>query len=121
MVRNVRVAAASDLPVGAVLGVEVEGRAHALWRRSDGRPVLVDDQCVHQGASLAEGWVEEDRLVCPLHQWAFDDAGNCVHIPANRDGVPIPDQVRVATLACHEVDGQVVAVLADPPPHETAA
>jgi len=36
--------------------------------------------CPHQGADLAEGWVEEGRyLVCPRHRWQFDlrEGGQC--------------------------------------------
>jgi len=31
----------------------------------------LEDACNHGSASLAEGWVEEDCLVCPVHQYAF--------------------------------------------------
>ena len=32
----------------------------------------LEDACNHAGASLAEGWVKEGCLICPVHQYAFD-------------------------------------------------
>jgi nitrite reductase/ring-hydroxylating ferredoxin subunit len=39
----------------------------------------LEDACTHAGASLAEGWVEDGCLLCPVHQYAFDlDTGALV-------------------------------------------
>lgn len=32
----------------------------------------VEDACNHAGASLAEGWVEDKCVVCPMHGYVFD-------------------------------------------------
>jgi len=32
----------------------------------------LEDACNHASASLAEGWVEDHCLICPVHQDAFD-------------------------------------------------
>ncbi|MFD2644510.1 Rieske (2Fe-2S) protein [Pseudomonas japonica] len=37
----------------------------------DNRPVLIDERCPHQGASLAAATVEGDVLRCPRHGLAF--------------------------------------------------
>ena len=37
----------------------------------DGVPFAVDDCCNHAGASLSEGWLEADRLKCPMHGYVF--------------------------------------------------
>ena len=38
----------------------------------DGKPYAIEDACNHAGASLAEGWLEEHCVVCPMHAYAFD-------------------------------------------------
>lgn len=48
----------ADVPVAVF---NVEGMFHA-----------VDDTCTHQEASLAEGWVEDGCVECPLHASRFD-------------------------------------------------
>lgn len=32
----------------------------------------LEDACNHASASLSEGWVEDQCLICPVHQYAFD-------------------------------------------------
>jgi nitrite reductase/ring-hydroxylating ferredoxin subunit len=33
----------------------------------------IEDACNHAGASLAEGWLEEDAcIVCPMHGYVFE-------------------------------------------------
>ena len=34
----------------------------------------LDNECPHRGGPLAEGMIEEGKLVCPWHAWAFDPA-----------------------------------------------
>ena len=38
----------------------------------DGQVYAVEDACNHAGASLAEGWLEEKCVVCPMHGYVFD-------------------------------------------------
>jgi nitrite reductase/ring-hydroxylating ferredoxin subunit len=44
-----------------VLVVWADGEVHAL-----------EDACNHAGASLAEGWVEDACVVCPMHGYVFE-------------------------------------------------
>jgi nitrite reductase/ring-hydroxylating ferredoxin subunit len=37
----------------------------------DGVPCAVEDACNHSGASLAEGSLDGERLVCPMHGYVF--------------------------------------------------
>ena len=40
----------------------------------DGVIRALDNECPHRGGPLAEGVIEEGRVVCPWHAWAFDAA-----------------------------------------------
>ncbi|CAM9680203.1 unnamed protein product [Ectocarpus fasciculatus] len=59
------VAHSSDVKAGEVKKVEVDGVPIALWRTSTGSVSAQSDVCIHRGASLARGWITNDRLVCP--------------------------------------------------------
>ncbi|MYS83900.1 bifunctional 3-phenylpropionate/cinnamic acid dioxygenase ferredoxin subunit [Embleya scabrispora] len=39
--------------------------------RSDGEFFCVDDTCTHEDFSLADGWVEDGAVECPLHLAKF--------------------------------------------------
>ncbi len=47
----------------------------------------VADRCPHGQASLAEGWVENGEVECPLHQSRFNLATGEVQCPPARDNV----------------------------------
>jgi nitrite reductase/ring-hydroxylating ferredoxin subunit len=65
-----RVASLSDVPEDGGLRVSVEGRNIALFRRGD-RVYAVGDSCPHMGASLSEGFIDGNAVVCPWHGWIF--------------------------------------------------
>lgn len=66
----VTVARVGDIPQG-------QGRAYAVGKRmvavffNDGEYFAIDDFCPHQGASLAEGYIDGCAIACPWHHWRF--------------------------------------------------
>jgi nitrite reductase (NADH) small subunit len=40
----------------------------------DGVIRALDNECPHRGGPLAEGLIEEGKLICPWHAWSFDPA-----------------------------------------------
>ena len=69
--------ATSELEAGKVRCIRVAGRRLAVGR-SDAGFFAVDDSCPHAGASLGEGMLDGDFLVCPLHAYAYDvRTGDC--------------------------------------------
>src|SRR5476651_222478 len=81
---------ASDLPVGRIKAVRIDGRTVAICHSSKGF-FAMDNTCPHRGGPLAEGDLIGDEIVCPWHLWGFDvTSGLC---PGNSD----------FTIATHEV------------------
>ncbi|MEN3298003.1 bifunctional 3-phenylpropionate/cinnamic acid dioxygenase ferredoxin subunit [Pseudonocardia sp.] len=64
----------ADLPRGGSLRLtDVPGSPPvALFHTEDGELYAVDDTCTHQDASLADGFVEDCAVECPLHAAIFD-------------------------------------------------
>jgi nitrite reductase/ring-hydroxylating ferredoxin subunit len=65
------IAAASEIPEGAMRGFDV-GRERVLVARVDGRLCAVGGLCTHQIAHLEDGVLEDGRVLCPRHGAAFD-------------------------------------------------
>jgi nitrite reductase/ring-hydroxylating ferredoxin subunit len=63
------------------LKVVVDGKPLALWRTPTGSVQAISDVCIHRGASLSNGWVQHDRLVCPYHGFEFEGNGNLAYMP----------------------------------------
>jgi nitrite reductase (NADH) small subunit len=76
---------ASRIRPGEVLRFTIAGRALAVGRTPAGDYFAVDDACPHAGGSLAEGLVEGETLICPIHGFAY-------HVREGRgldDGAPL--------------------------------
>ena len=37
----------------------------------DGKPYAIEDACNHAGSSLAEGFLDGERVACPMHGYVF--------------------------------------------------
>lgn len=48
-----------------------DGRALCV-ARVNGEVTAMDNECPHNGGPLAEGMIEEGKIICPWHAWAFD-------------------------------------------------
>lgn len=77
-----QVAWPDELEEGHVKPLYYFGRHLVAWRDARGEAHLMDAFCPHLGAHLGHGGTVEDcRIVCPFHGWAFDAEGANVDIP----------------------------------------
>jgi len=78
----VKVAKASGVPAGVVMGYEV-GRASVAVVNLDGKFYAFEDRCPHMGAKLSTGLLTGNIVICPLHGSQFDvTTGQKVYGPA---------------------------------------
>ncbi|MFF0739804.1 bifunctional 3-phenylpropionate/cinnamic acid dioxygenase ferredoxin subunit [Streptomyces sp. NPDC004111] len=69
-----------DLPRGEAHRLDIEPPI-TVFHTEDGELYAVDDTCTHQDASLADGWVEDCAVECPLHASKFDLRTGAVDAP----------------------------------------
>ncbi len=60
-----------DLKDNAPLAASVGGREFAVVK-IEGRIHVIDGRCSHKGGLLGKGHVDGVRIVCPLHEGAFN-------------------------------------------------
>lgn len=65
-----RVGSVQDIPEGGGRCFDVGGKKIAVFRKG-AECFAIDDACTHMGASLAEGELEGDNVVCPWHAALF--------------------------------------------------
>ncbi|MFI7004498.1 bifunctional 3-phenylpropionate/cinnamic acid dioxygenase ferredoxin subunit [Nocardia sp. NPDC050175] len=94
------VARLEDLPVGEVATVRPDDGTPISVFHTDEGLFAIDDTCTHQDASLADGWVENCTVECPLHESCFDLRTGRVSGP--------PAKIAVRTYAVRVLDGDVV-------------
>ncbi len=64
--------------------VALPGRDVVVYRDQAGTLHAVQSHCPHMRSPLAKARVRGDKLVCSLHNWAFDTRGVCSVIPGAR-------------------------------------
>jgi 3-phenylpropionate/trans-cinnamate dioxygenase ferredoxin subunit len=94
----IRVCPLAELPPGEALRLDLQP-AVAVFHTEDGELFALDDTCTHQNASLADGWLDECEIECPLHHARFDLR------TGQPDGVPATRPVRTHRLSV--VDGDI--------------
>jgi nitrite reductase (NADH) small subunit len=78
MAEFVKVASLSELPPGSAKGVEVSGKALALYNLG-GSVFATDNTCPHRGGPLGEGDLEAQVITCPWHGFQYDvKTGKCL-------------------------------------------
>lgn len=67
------------------LRTKLLGERFVVFRDSEGRVGMLDELCMHRGASLAIGRVEEGGIRCLYHGWKFAVDGTILETPNNAD------------------------------------
>lgn len=65
-----KVAVVTEVPLGSGIKVTIDDEDIALFNRG-GEFYAISDICPHRGASLSEGFLEQDKVFCPLHCFDF--------------------------------------------------
>ena len=87
------------IPLGEGRTVRVAGEEIAVFRTRAGAVHAVQATCPHRGGPLADGIVGGDRVVCPLHAYAFElPTGAAV-----REGCPALKTYRVTVSSAGDV------------------
>jgi len=60
----------------------VANKKIVLYRRSDGRPVALEDACWHRLLPLSKGRLKGDEVVCGYHGLIYDSYGRCTFMPS---------------------------------------
>lgn len=75
----------AELPAAGEAREVVCGGKLICVANSGGAISAMDNVCPHRGGPLGQGIVEEGKLICPWHAWAFDTkTGVAVHTPNAR-------------------------------------
>jgi nitrite reductase (NADH) small subunit len=91
-----------EIPLGEGRAYAVDGRPIAVFRLRDGSLRALSAVCPHRGGPLADGQIDLEVVVCPLHLNVFDLTTGC-----SRSGQP------ALTVYAVRVDDENQLVLED--------
>jgi 3-phenylpropionate/trans-cinnamate dioxygenase ferredoxin component len=93
MTEYIRVATTGEVPPGTMKRVDVAGTRVVLVNVG-GEFVAVDDTCSHEEASLSQGTLTGEVVVCPKHGARFNvKTGRVLSLPAVRSLAVYPVRV----------------------------
>lgn len=91
----------TELVDGGILATKILGEDIVIWREGE-RVHAWKDLCVHRGARLSLGTVENGTLKCPYHGWTYNSEGKCILMPAHPNITPSPRANVTVYQACEE-------------------
>jgi len=92
------------------LRVRLLGEDFVAFRDSEGSVGVLEELCMHRGASLALGRVEEGGIRCLYHGWKFDVSGTVMETP-NHDDPKYRSRMRAPAFPVREEGGIVWAYI----------
>jgi nitrite reductase/ring-hydroxylating ferredoxin subunit len=91
----------ADVPSGTVKACRIENIPVALYNL-DGEFFATHDICTHAHACLSDGYLEDGKIECPLHQGLFDvRTGKAISGPVDEDLKTFDVQVRGDEVLVH--------------------
>jgi toluene monooxygenase system ferredoxin subunit len=102
----VRAIELDDLWEGELVQVTVHEEQVVVVHLEGGHVSAYLSACPHQGTSLAEGYLEDDKLVCPAHLWEFDARCGRGINPDNTKLVPRPVRIEDDAVWIGRVSGE---------------
>lgn len=70
--REIKVCHVDDFDPHQIRRVEIDGHGAVAIYNLDGSFFCTDDTCTHGEASLSDGEIDGDHVVCPFHLGTFD-------------------------------------------------
>jgi phthalate 4,5-dioxygenase oxygenase subunit len=100
-------------PGGAPLAERLLGEDFVVFRNGQGKVGVLDEFCMHRGASLALGRVEDCGIRCIYHGWKFGNDGTVLEIMNNPADKRAPN-FKAPAFPAVEAGGMVWTYLGPP-------
>lgn len=96
MAEMIRICSVSELPAEGQVCEAADG--NLCIARVNGEIAVLTNICPHEEGPLGQGMIENGRVVCPFHGWAFDvKTGAAEHDPREKARV-FPCEIRDGAL-----------------------
>src|SRR5262245_28700435 len=92
--------------------VRLLGENFIAWRDAAGTPAILEEHCMHRGASLALARAEGDGLRCVYHGWKYAIDGRLLDTP-NISGNTVKERLRATVFPTAEA-GEIIWVYLGP-------
>jgi 5,5'-dehydrodivanillate O-demethylase len=109
------IAGLSELKDNPTKAVRLLGENLVLYRDESGVLGLIDASCAHRRVNMLFGIPEEHGLRCAYHGWLYDEAGQCLEMPAESVDSTFSSRVSLKAYPVQSLGGLVFAYLGPQP------
>ncbi|WP_077002797.1 Rieske 2Fe-2S domain-containing protein [Variovorax sp. KK3] len=88
------------------LRAKLLGETFVVFRDTEGKVGVMDELCLHRGASMALGRVEDGGIRCLYHGWKFDVTGKLMETPNHADP-RVRERLRAKAYPVREQSGLI--------------
>jgi nitrite reductase/ring-hydroxylating ferredoxin subunit len=99
-----------ELPIA----LRILGEDLVIFRDRSNRVGLLHKNCIHRGASLEFGIIQERGIACCYHGWHFDIDGRVLSTPAEPETSRIKENFCQGAYPTHEAHGLIFAYMGPP-------
>jgi len=103
----VPIAAASQLSDDPVKKIRILGEDLVLYRNRKGKLGLIGERCPHRLVELQFGIPEDEGLRCPYHGWMYNEKGQCIERPMEKQPDASCAQIKIAGYPVEELGGLI--------------
>lgn len=75
------IAETNDIDINKPYKATIWNKNYVIWKNSNNEYIGLDDVCPHKGASLSNGKIVNDNIVCPYHGYEFNGDGCLTKVP----------------------------------------
>lgn len=72
-----------EVPAGRPIKRSLYDVPYVLFRDEKGQVAVLLDRCLHRGAQLSLGTVDQGQVRCPYHGWKFNSEGQVTEVPSD--------------------------------------
>lgn len=109
------IARSKEVKKGKVIQKTLLNKNFAVFRGHDGQARVLLAKCPHMGASLGQGTVKGNHVVCAFHSMHFDGDGKCAYLPVDQNA---RDKYSATAFKVKEAWGQIWFHLGENPKYE---
>lgn len=107
--------ASHELSPGKAKPVRLLCEDLVVFRTQSGHLGLIERHCSHRRSSLECGLVDDQGIACPYHGWKFNDRGQCISMPAEKDDPGLREKAAIKGYSVQELGGLIFAYLGKSP------
>lgn len=76
------IALEKEIPKNRPIARTLYNKHFVIFRDNNQKVTVLEDRCIHRGATLSKGHCSQGHITCPYHGWTYNSEGQITEIPS---------------------------------------